>query len=379
MSTQPIVLVDTQAALEQALQTLAPSEFIALDTEFMRESTYYPKLCLVQLASLEHCVLVDPLALADLEPLWAFLTDRSRLKVLHAARQDLEVLAARAPHAVPLAPLFDTQIAAALLGESAQIGYGALVSARLGTALAKGHTRTDWTRRPLSAEQLDYAADDVQYLAALYLDLRAELERAGKLAWLEQEADELARIETFRIEPEQAWKRLKGLDRLRPEQRATAKLLAAWREELAIKYDKPRGWILSDEALREISERMPKNVQALSRLRSLPEGLIRKRGEELVEIVARGEQTKATEPQAARPFRPEPTQLALVAKLMDFVRSHANSLKVSPQLLATRRDVEQLVFSGRTERLMQGWRRDAVGERLLALARAEGVATESAD
>lgn len=371
MSVQTTVFVDTADALHDALHALGSSEFVALDTEFMRESTYYPKLCLVQLASLEHCALIDPLALQDLEPLWAFLTDRQRVKVLHAARQDLEVLSVRAPKAVPLGPIFDTQIAAALLGQSAQIGYGALVTARLGVSLAKGHTRTDWTRRPLSAEQLAYAADDVRYLASLYLDLREALTDAGKLDWLLEEAGELERLDNFNIEPEDAWRRLRGLDRLRPEQRATAKLLASWREALAIKHDKPRGWILSDEALREISERMPKDAAELARIRSLSEGLIRRRGDELLEIVARGEEMKATEADVQRPTRPEPAQLALVTKLMNFVRGHAHAIEVSPELLATRRDIEQLVFSGKTEHLLDGWRAEVIGQRLLDLVRAE--------
>ncbi len=371
MSVPATVYVDTADALARAMRALESAEFIALDTEFMRESTFYPKLCLVQIASLDYCALVDPLAIEDLEPLWTFLSARARLKVLHAARQDLEVLAVRAPHAIPLAPLFDTQIAAALLGQSAQIGYGSLVSLRLGVSLAKGHTRTDWSRRPLSPEQLEYAADDVRYLARLYLDLRTALEQAGRLRWLEQETAELERTDTFRIDPQQAWRRLRGLDRLKPEQRATAKLLARWREELAIRSDKPRGWILSDEALRGISERMPQDLKALEQIRSLPEGVVRRRGAELLEIVVRGEQTKASEADAPRPVRPEPEQLALVTKLMNFVRAHAHALQVCPELLATRRDIEQLVFSGRTEHLLEGWRREAVGERLLALAEAE--------
>lgn len=371
MSVPATVYVDTADALARAMRALESAEFIALDTEFMRESTFYPKLCLVQIASLDYCALVDPLAIEDLDPLWTFLSARARLKVLHAARQDLEVLAVRAPHAIPLAPLFDTQIAAALLGQSAQIGYGSLVSLRLGVSLAKGHTRTDWSRRPLSPEQLEYAADDVRYLARLYLDLRTALENAGRLRWLEQETAELERTDTFRIDPQQAWRRLRGLDRLKPEQRATAKLLARWREELAIRSDKPRGWILSDEALRGISERMPQDLKALEQIRSLPEGVVRRRGAELLEIVVRGEQTKASEADAPRPVRPEPEQLALVTKLMNFVRAHAHALQVCPELLATRRDIEQLVFSGRTEHLLEGWRRNAVGERLLALAEAE--------
>lgn len=371
VSVQATVYVNTADALAQALQALERSEFVALDTEFMRESTFYPKLCLVQLASLDYCALVDPLALHDLEPLWTFLRERTRLKILHAGRQDLEVLAVRAPHVIPLGPIFDTQIAAALLGQSAQIGYGALVSLRLGVSLAKGHTRTDWTRRPLSAEQLEYAADDVRYLTQLYVNLRGALEHEGKLGWLEQETRELERTDTFQIEPQHAWKRLRGLERLKPEQRATAKLLAAWREELAIKHDKPRGWILSDDALRGISERMPKDQGSLEQIASVPEGLARKRGAELLDIVARGHEMKVTEADVQRPSRPEPTQLALVTKLMNFVRGHAHALQVSPELLATRRDIEQLVFSGRTEHLLEGWRREAVGERLLALAEAD--------
>jgi ribonuclease D len=373
VSLPATVYVDTPEALARALQTLERAEFVALDTEFMRESTFYPKLCLVQLASLDACALIDPLAIDDLDPLWTFLSARSRLKVLHAGRQDLEVLAVRAPHALPLSPIFDTQIAAALLGQSAQIGYGALVSLRLGVSLAKGHTRTDWTRRPLSADQLEYAADDVRYLAQLYADLRSELEQKGKLNWLEEEAHTLERADTFQVDPQQAWQRLRGLDRLRPEQRATAKLLAAWREELAIKYDKPRGWILSDEALREVSERMPQDASALAKIRSLPEGVVRRRGADLLDIVKRGELLKGTEADVQRPIRPEPTQLALVTKLMNFVRAHAQTLEVSPEVLATRRDVEQLVFSGRADHLLDGWRREAVGERLLALAEAEGA------
>ncbi len=374
VSTQPIVHVQTPEALERALNLLAPSDFVALDTEFMRESTYYPKLCLVQLATLESCAVVDPLANIDLQALWSFLADRSRLKVLHAARQDLEVLATHTPQAPPLAPIFDTQIAAALLGQSAQIGYGALVSLRLEHSLAKGHTRADWSRRPLSEEQLEYAADDVRYLAPLYGNLRASLERESRLEWLFQETRELERADLHKVEPTSAWRRLKGLDRLRPEQRATAKLLAQWREELAIKHDKPRGWILADEPLRHLSERMPRELKELEEIRNLPPGIIRKRGSELLDLVRQGHAAKGSEAAVTQPPRPEPAQLALVTKLMSFVRGHAHALQISPELLATRRDIEQLVFQGKTEHLLAGWRAGAVGERLIALAQAERAA-----
>jgi ribonuclease D len=363
---QPALLVSTSPDLLHALELLRPSEFLALDTEFMRESTYYPKLCLLQLANHEQCVIIDPLALADLTPLWAFLVERSRVKVLHAARQDLEVLSVAG--AVAFGPIFDTQIAGALLGAPAQAGYGTLVSQRLGRTLTKEHTRTDWSRRPLSPEQLEYAADDVRYLAPLYRDLRDELERAGRLDWLRAETSELESPQLHRVEPTAAWRRLKGLDRLQPAQRAAAKLLATWREALAMRVDKPRGWILADDALREIAERLPGAQADLERIRTLPPSVLRKRGEELLQLVAEARDLAANEPAAFTPPRPDPQKVALVTRLMNTARARAAEINVSPELLATRRDVEQLVFSGRAERLENGWRREAIGEQLIRAA-----------
>ena len=362
---QAIQPVTTSAELLHALDRLTDADFVALDTEFMRESTYFPKLCLMQIATPAYCALIDPLAVPDLQPLWNFLNDRARTKVLHAARQDLEVLSV-AMQGVLNGPIFDTQIAAALLGHAAQIGYGALVAERLGQQLEKGHTRTDWSRRPLSPEQLQYAEDDVRYLVPLYLNLRDALEEAGRTQWLFEETRELEHPSLHRTEPEDAWKRLKGLDRLRPEQRATAKLLAHWREETAIKHDKPRGWILADDALREIAERMPGSTQELENVRTLPGGIVRRRGDELIALVTRGRELGESEASITVPPRPEPQQLAMVTKLMNITRTTAEELKVSPELLATRRDVEQLVFSRRTDRLSSGWRKDVIGDRLIA-------------
>jgi ribonuclease D len=362
--------VATSAELVQRLEQLASSSFVALDTEFLRESTYYPKLCLLQLATPDQCVVVDPLALPDLEPLWRFLSERERLKILHAARQDLEVLGVAMRSEVLPGPIFDTQIAAAMLGCPAQIGYGSLVAERLGHVLAKGHTRTDWTRRPLSDEQLQYAEDDVRYLVELYVDLRAALLDAQRLEWLYEETRELERSDAHRTEPQAAWRRLKGLDRLAPEQRATAKVLAQWREAAAIKHDKPRGWILSDQSLREIAERLPASIAELQRIRSLQPGIIRRRGEEIIALVGRGKLEAVNEAAAMKPEAPDRLQAARVTKLMSFVRSRADELKINAETLATRRDIEQLVFANRAPRLMSGWRREIIGESLLALAAA---------
>lgn len=370
----PTLLITTPEELSHGLALLANSDYIALDTEFMRESTYYPGLCLIQAAANDGCIVIDPLALTDLQPLWQFLADRKRVKVLHAARQDLEVLSLSMSRpleadGLPIpGPIFDTQIAAALLGSPAQIGYGNLVTERLGHTLPKGQTRTNWAQRPLTAEQLEYAADDVRFLAPLYLNLRDALQAAGRLHWLDEEVQELEDRRMYRVEPDDAWRRLKGLDRLRPEQRATAKLLAGWREARAMLKDKPRGWILADDSLREIVERMPESVQDLQAIGSLSPNLIRKRGEELLALISQGRKNAATEEPVTIPARPEPEQMARVTKLMAFVRAEAQRLGLAPELLATRRDAEQLVFSGRSDHLLSGWRREVIGERLVVFA-----------
>lgn len=379
---QPTLWIATADELSRGLALLSRSDFVALDTEFMRERTYYASLCLIQAATPDACIVIDPLALRELQPLWEFLADRSRVKVLHAARQDLEVLsqamsqgidsAASPGPAIP-GPIFDTQIAAGLLGHPAQIGYGNLVSERLGHMLPKGQTRTDWSRRPLSAEQLEYAVDDVHYLAMLYANLREALQSAGRLQWEQEEATELEDPRLYRIEPDDAWRRLKGLDRLRPEQRATAKLLAGWRESRAMLKDRPRGWILSDESLRDIADRLPTTIEGLGSIRSLSPGFIGKRGEEMLALVAQGKSNAAGEGPSIVPTRPEPEQTARVTKLMAFVRAEAERQAIAPELLATRRDAEQLVFSGRSDHLLQGWRREAIGERLVTLAAAQAA------
>jgi ribonuclease D len=373
-----VLYVSTSADLQQALAMLSNSEFVALDTEFMRESTYYPILCLLQAATADGCAIIDPLAVKDLQPLWDFLDDRRRVKVIHAARQDLEVMS-QAPRSGPdgtlptpdgkiPGPIFDTQLAAGFLGHPAQIGYGNLVAERLGHTLAKGHARTDWTRRPLSSEQLEYAADDVRYLVPLYQNLRNALIEKSRLEWLAEETAKLEDPSLFRTEPHDAWRRLKGLDRLKPTQRVAAKLLAGWRETKGMKHDRPRGWILPDEALREIAERLPTASAQFEDLRAVPAGVVRKSGDELLEVVAQAQRESLHEPAYELPGRPDPDQVARVSKLLSVVRTQAEEMQIAPELLATRRDVEQLVFSGRAHGISTGWRRAAIGERLLALA-----------
>lgn len=370
-----IVHVTSDSQLAPALDRLAQGQYVAIDTEFLRESTYYAKLCLVQLGNEHACVVVDVLALSSLKPLLEFILDRSRIKVLHAARQDLEVLVqAQTPDMglmpqVP-GPLFDTQIAAGLLGLPGQIGYGDLLAKRLHVNLTKGLARTDWSRRPLSDEQLQYAADDVRYLGPLFQQLQAGLQTRGRDDWLQQETASLENLALYRTRPEDAWLRLKGTAQLQPAQRAVLKQLAEWREERAIQADRPRGWILSDEALRNMSERLPTTLEDLGRIRDLQPAVLKRNGQALLELIAKAIQNADNEA-PARDFRPTTQQQSRVSKLMQLVRSTAERLEISPELLATRRDAEQLVYFDKYDELLLGWRKDVIGDALLAAHRAQ--------
>jgi len=359
--------------LDAALQKLADSSFVAIDTEFLRERTYYPKFCLLQIANDEFCAIVDVLALSSLAPLLDFLNDRNRIKVLHAAHQDLEVLALangslQGKSIDPVSgPFFDTQAAAAFLDMPAHIGYADLVKRRLHHTLAKGQARTDWSRRPLSEAQLQYAADDVIYLAELYHDLQKALGHTQRLAWLEEDAEQWEDARLYIVEPSEAWRRIRGLDAMKPEQRAAAKALAEWRERRAMAKDLPRTWILSDDLLRAIAEALPTSVAALAAVSGLPKALAERRGDELLAVLVDSKAQAVNEP-PARIFRPTQSEQKKIASLMELVRAEGAQLHVSPERLTTRREIEAYVFNGRLGGFAHGWRRHAFGERLMQAA-----------
>ena len=371
--------VRTPEELSAALAKLADSPFVAIDTEFLRERTYYPKFCLLQIAHDNYCALIDVLALPSLTALMEFLNDRTRLKVLHAAHQDLEVLAlangallqgANLNKAVvPISgPFLDTQVAAAFLDMPASIGYADLVQRRLNHTLEKGQSRTDWTQRPLNAAQLTYAADDVIYLVELYHDLKKALENTPRWSWIAEEAEQLEAAQLYSTEPSAAWQRLRFLDQMEPEQRAAAKALAEWREQRAMHKDRPRSWILSDDALRAMAQQLPTTIEALNAIDTLPKGLVERRGTELLQLLADSKR-QAIHESPAQDFRPSRGQQKQVSALMDVVRKEGARLEISPERLATRRDIEALVFSGRVGAFGHGWRRENFGERLMQLAK----------
>ena len=335
---------------------------MGLDTEFLRERTYRAELCLVQVSAGSDASCVDPLALADLAPLARALTAPDTIKVMHASRQDIEVLL---PVTGLVRPVFDTQIAAALAGLPAQVGYAELVRRLIGHELAKTHTRTDWSRRPLSPEQIEYALDDVRYLLPLKSLLEEELRKLGRLQWLAEELATLDDARSFTTEPEQAWQRVKGLRGLDDERSRLAQRLAAWRERRAIERNRPRGWILDDAALREIVLQVPRSAQALSAITEVPAGVVKHCGDELLACVHAAD-IRDPPPALQSRQRPDPLKTGLVKKLAALNQVVAANLGLSPEILATRRDLEQLADGRQDVAVLKGWRRGVIGDRMLA-------------
>lgn len=357
---QPIIT--TATALAELAAHLESAGSVGLDTEFLRERTYRAELCLVQVSSPSDAACVDPIALPDLTPLARMLTAPAITKVMHASRQDVEVLF---PIAGLVRPVFDTQIAAALTGLPAQIGYGELVRRLLGRELSKSHTRTDWSRRPLSPDQIEYALDDVRYLLPLKSQLEEQLERGGRLPWLAEELRGLEDGRNIAMEPEEAWLRVKGLRSLDPARERLAQQLAAWRERRASEHNRPRGWILADAALRDIVMQVPRSAEALAGIPELPAGVLRHCAAELLDCIHAARVPDPAPPINSR-TRPDPARNALVKKLATLNQSIAADLGLSPEVLATRRDLEQLADGRRDVGVLRGWRLGVVGERMLA-------------
>lgn len=362
--------VDTPEALAELCDILRGSEAVALDTEFLREKTYYTQLCLIQVANDEVIACVDPLALADLGPLLAILYDPAVTLVMHSARQDLEIffdLRGELP-----GPVFDTQIAATLLGHGDQVGYANLVRELTGVELEKGHTRTDWSRRPLTPGQLTYAADDVRYLLQIYRAQRRRLQELGREDWLQADLDALVATETYAPPAEKLWKRVRGNQQLKGWQLAVLQALAVWREEQARGSDRPRRWVLKDEVMVDIARRAPVDLAALRGIRGLEEKTLRRHGEALLQLVA---QSRAL-PKEAWPKRPPiiratPEQDAVVDLMMAVVRARGAEHGVSPSLLGSRKSLEALLVGVEDSPLLQGWRALLVGRELQALLAGE--------
>jgi ribonuclease D len=361
--TDDFYIVD-QPALIEFCSSLRGAAWLALDTEFVREQTYYPQLGLIQVASADRVACIDPLALPSLEPLLGLIYDPATTKVLHAAHQDLEIFF-HWRGAVP-GPVFDTQLAALVLGDGHQIGYAALVRRRLAVDLDKTHTRVDWRRRPLAPEWLTYAADDVRYLPELYRRQHAALMERGWLEALTEDFQALTAPDRYRQQPEEAWRRVREHDRLRGVRRAVLRALAAWRERQASAHDRPRRWILADAPLLELAWRMPTTLEELQRIRGLPAVTLQRHGATLLDQIAAA-RAEAPEQWPTLPRRPRlaPEQLARVDELLALIESRATTNGIAPQAVAARRDVENLL-TGQDSPLRHGWRAALVGRELQA-------------
>ncbi len=362
--------IDTPEALQALCQQLSQVEWFTLDTEFLRESSYRARLCLLQVATPELVACIDPLPLPDLEPLFELLFDRSITKVLHSAHQDLEIfydLTGQVP-----GPIFDTQIAATLLGQGDQVGYGALVKEVVGIELEKGQSRTDWCRRPLDNAQLDYAADDVRHLRQVYLHQRQQLAELGREQWLAEDFAALEDPGRYSNPPQQAWLRIKGSNRLRAGQLAVLQALAAWREQQAKENDKPRRWILKDEVLVDLARILPDKPQQLSKIRGLDDNTLRRHSDTLLAEIARAKQLpKEQWPSPKTGPRLPPEQEPLVDVLMALLRQRCQQQQISPGAVAGRRELERLVMGEQELNLQQGWRAAVAGEALQRLLNGE--------
>ena len=367
MSTQAVSdynYIDSAAALEAFVSRAAAFDVIALDTEFLREKNFFPKLCLVQIATPEEIVLIDPFPIGDLSPLRRLFDNPAITKVLHACSQDLEVLD-QVLGAVP-APVFDTQVAACFLGHRMQMGYGALVDAYTDSHLAKAESLTDWSKRPLDERQLGYAADDVRYLIGIYRTQVATLQEKGRLSWVLPEMEEISAESRFHKDPREAYLKVKKSSSLTRRQLGVAREVAAWREESAMRRDHPRKWVLSDELVVEVAKRAPQNTGDLARIRGT-EQISDRAKKEIVEAVRKGLACPEDElPQVRRNVRPPAEAEGVVDLMYAVVKLIADANDVAAPLLTTRDELFAKV-AGKPCALDSGWRHELVGTQLDAL------------
>ncbi len=360
------MVISTPEALQELCHALSKGDYIAIDTEFLREKTYYARLCLIQVANDDVIACVDPLALQDLTPLWEVFFDTRILKVLHASRQDLEIihdLTGRVP-----TPIFDTQIAATVAGHEESIGYSRLVESICGEQLDKTLSRTDWSRRPLSAEHIRYAEDDVRHLRPIFKKLRAELIDTGRMQWLEDDFEYLSNPALYTTDPQEMFRKVKRGQMLRPKQLAVLRELAAWREAAAMKLDKPRKWLIDDDSLFEIARHPPATLEALALIRGMNEAGLKKWGKQILAATEQGLAIPENErPQWHERRKLKPSDKVLADLMMAVVRQRGLEHGVAPSLLATSSDLEAIIAGDPEAALRSGWRARLVGNELGAL------------
>ena len=357
-----VLWIDDNATLASFCSKARTEPFIAVDTEFHRERTYFANLALVQVALPGKITCIDPIAISDLNPLYELLLDKKILKLMHAGRQDLEMFFDRTGK-VP-GPLFDTQIAAALIGMGGQTGYAALVEKLCGVSLAKTHARTNWMRRPLAPDVIAYATDDVRYLGQIYHILDASLVGRGRRKWLEEEQTLILAPATYEPDIDNAWLRVKGSDKVNGHSLPVIQSLARWRECVARETNRPRRWVLSDEVIIDIARQRPHKMSALERMRGLEDRVREKHGKKLLALVAEAKKAPMVNGQKEEPKKISDD--ALVDALMAVLKIQARKNDISIEMLASRGDLNNAAAGDRELPLFRGWRKALAGDAIVA-------------
>jgi len=361
-----IEYIDTPEKLDKLCLKMRIEPWLAIDTEFLREKTYYPKFCLLQIASTEWVACVDPLLLPDLDKLFEVLCQPTITKVLHACRQDIEIFY-QLTRKIP-GPIFDTQLAAPLLGFQENPGYAMLISSLLKINLGKAHTRTDWSIRPLRPEQVEYAAEDVIYLGQIYQKITRQLAALGRTDWLQEDFAALLNTELYQMPAAKAWLKIKGKNKLTGKQLAVLQALAEWRELTAQNADKPRNWLLRDDALLDLARLQPITVQDFSKLRSINERTANRYGKQVCALVLKAQQQapiKLDNPGRSQKINSQ--QEAVLDVLTAIIRIRAEENSINPVILASRKDLEKLLFADPACVLLHGWRYTMAGRELQAI------------
>jgi len=358
--------IASQADLEAFVERASASDVLAIDTEFLREKTYYPKLCLLQMATRQESVIIDPFEVDDLAVLRPLLEDEGIVKVFHSGHQDIEIMVYDLD-CVPR-PIFDTQVAAALLGQTQQVGYAPLVHAMCGVKLKKTDSFTDWSARPLSKSQISYALDDVVYLPEMYSLMKRKLSEKGRLHWLDDEFADMARVEAYISDEQEMFRRLKHVGQLSRRQMAAAREMAAWREIEARKRNIPRRWVLTDGQIVEACRREPRKIDDLFMVRGIRERLTTADARAVIALVrAALDSAPETWPELHKNLKSEPNVDVQVDMLMAIVRMRARENDIALPTLASASDLTAVARGHRENvEVLKGWRKDIVGNDLVA-------------
>ncbi len=362
--------INTPEKLSELIEKIKPVSWLALDTEFLREKTYYPKFCLLQIATPDWVACIDPIALPQLDGLFDAIYNPAIIKVFHSCRQDLEIfyqIMGKLPY-----PIFDTQVAAPLLGFQDNPGYAMLVSSLLNINLSKAHTRADWSKRPLTEAQIEYAADDVIYLCQIYQMVLKKLAELGRSDWLVSDFAELSNPELYQVNPEKAWHKIKGKNKLTGKQLSIIQTLAEWREKTAQQEDRPKSWLLRDELLFDIAKLQPETVTDLANVRGINERTLNRYGKQLCQLI---NVAKNRPPiplhEHGRTAKKTQQQEAILDILTALVRVRAEENALNPNILASRKDLEELLMADDDSPLLHGWRYSMAGKELIGLLNGE--------